>query len=93
MENPPANTGQRIDTDELLLESARLIARLAISLKIHKATASVEPMELHPLYAGEAKRFQLLLSRMETDNSSHHDAQSRNEALREIQGIADVLLR
>ena len=48
---------KELDKDELLLESARLIARLAISLKIHKETATVTPMELHPLYAGEVQRF------------------------------------
>jgi hypothetical protein len=80
--------------DELLLELARLIARLAISLRIHKETACVTPMESHPLYAGEVRRFQTLLSQMETSNSSSpSDAQSRYEALREIQANAAALLQ
>ena len=94
MEDQALKAGECADTDELLLELARLIARLAISLKIHKETASVEPMELHPLYAAEVKRFQTLLSRMETSNSSSpSDVQSRYEALREIQASAAALLR
>ena len=37
--------------DELLLGSAQLIARLAISVKLHKKTAVIEQIETHLEYA------------------------------------------
>lgn len=91
---PKKRAEESADIDELLLESARLIARLAVSLKIHKDTASVEPLESHRLYAREVKRFQPLLLQMETGSSSSPSGvRSRYEALKEIHTIAAGLLR